>query len=78
MQAEITDHVIPHHGDQTLFWDPKNLQSLCKPHHDGSKKQLENKGYHDDIGADGWPTCESHPVYQSSTAKRERERGAGE
>lgn len=27
------DHVTPHLGNWTLFMDPGNLQSLCKPHH---------------------------------------------
>ncbi|MCK9569818.1 HNH endonuclease [Candidatus Pacearchaeota archaeon] len=27
--AECVDHVIPHKGDQTLFWDPDNHQALC-------------------------------------------------
>ena len=24
-----TDHVIPHQGDQALFWDETNWQALC-------------------------------------------------
>lgn len=27
------DHIIPHRGDMTLFWDRKNWQALCKPCH---------------------------------------------
>lgn len=27
------DHVIPHRGNQVLFWDESNWQALCKPHH---------------------------------------------
>ena len=27
--ATQTDHVIPHRGDQRLFWDPTNWQALC-------------------------------------------------
>lgn len=30
--AEV-DHIIPHKGDQTLFWDRGNLQGLCKSCH---------------------------------------------
>src|SRR5450631_2236881 len=66
MEAQVTDHVVPHHGDPNLFWDPMNLQGLCKVHHDSDKQQLEQKGYTDDIGADGWPTCDQHPVYRSN------------
>ena len=32
--ATVVDHVIPHRGDQALFWDTGNWQSLCKHHHD--------------------------------------------
>ena len=32
--ATVVDHIIPHRGDQKLFWDPDNWQSLCKYHHD--------------------------------------------
>jgi 5-methylcytosine-specific restriction protein A len=31
--ATEADHVIPHKGDRALFFDPENLQSLCKPCH---------------------------------------------
>lgn len=31
--ANEVDHVIPHRGDQALFWDESNWQALCKPHH---------------------------------------------
>ena len=27
--ATIVDHIIDHHGDQGLFWDNSNWQSLC-------------------------------------------------
>ena len=27
------DHVVPHRGNPDLFWNPKNLQGLCAPHH---------------------------------------------
>ncbi|MGH3850135.1 MAG: HNH endonuclease signature motif containing protein [Pseudonocardiaceae bacterium] len=29
--AELVDHIIPHRGDQKLFWDQmKNWQALCE------------------------------------------------
>jgi 5-methylcytosine-specific restriction protein A len=37
----IADHIIPHKGDLRLFWDPENVQTLCKPCHDGPKKRME-------------------------------------
>lgn len=30
------DHIVPHRGDQALFWDRANWQTLCKSCH--SKK----------------------------------------
>lgn len=32
--ATVVDHIIPHRGDQALFWDVSNWQTLCKPCHD--------------------------------------------
>lgn len=32
--AEVIDHIIPHAGDQGLFWDKSNWQPLCKACHD--------------------------------------------
>lgn len=31
--ATDVDHIRPHRGDPLLFWDAKNLQSLCKACH---------------------------------------------
>lgn len=31
--ATVVDHVTPHKGDQSLFWDVSNWQSLCAYHH---------------------------------------------
>lgn len=32
--ATVVDHIQDHKGDQELFWDTNNHQSLCKRHHD--------------------------------------------
>ena len=32
--AEVVDHRIPHRGDQALFWDRANWQSMTKACHD--------------------------------------------
>lgn len=34
VKATVVDHIIPHRGDQKLFWDQGNWQALCKPCHD--------------------------------------------
>ncbi len=32
--AQVVDHIIPHRGDEKLFWDINNWQPLCKKCHD--------------------------------------------
>jgi 5-methylcytosine-specific restriction enzyme A len=32
--ATVVDHVVPHKGDDALFWDQTNWMPLCKAHHD--------------------------------------------
>lgn len=34
VKATVVDHITPHRGNQKLFWDRSNWQSLCKKHHD--------------------------------------------
>ena len=59
--ATVVDHVIPHGGDEALFFDPDNLRSLCKDCHDRVKKLREMYGY--EIGHDksGRPVDPAHP-----------------
>lgn len=61
VQATIVDHKIPHRGNQKLFWDKANWQSLCENCHNSWKQALE-KG-HLISGADenGMPTDPRHP-----------------
>lgn len=40
--AMVVDHIIPHKGDQVLFWDQDNWQPLCKSHH--SQKTARQDG----------------------------------
>lgn len=37
----ICDHVTPHRGDQSKFFNPDNLTTLCKPCHDSAKQREE-------------------------------------
>jgi 5-methylcytosine-specific restriction protein A len=54
--ASVVDHIIPHRGDQKLFWDQTNWQALCRPHHDRDKQAVEKGGKaRQAIGQDGWP-----------------------
>jgi 5-methylcytosine-specific restriction endonuclease McrA len=43
--ATVVDHVVPHQGDEDLFWDERNWQPLCKFHHD-HKTATEDHGLH--------------------------------
>lgn len=53
--ASVCDHVVPHKGDETLFWSGP-FQSLCKPCHDRHKQSEERTGKPKPvIGPDGWP-----------------------
>lgn len=40
--ANCVDHIVPHKGDQVLFWDKKNWQSSCTPCN--SKKAAAEEG----------------------------------
>jgi 5-methylcytosine-specific restriction protein A len=42
--ANVVDHIEPHKGDQTLFWNRDNWMSLCKPCHD-RKTATEDGGF---------------------------------
>jgi 5-methylcytosine-specific restriction endonuclease McrA len=42
--ANVVDHVIPHQGNQELFWDESNWAALCKQHHDSDKQMYERTG----------------------------------
>jgi 5-methylcytosine-specific restriction enzyme A len=54
--ACIVDHKVPHRGDQDLFWDESNWQSLCTTCHNSHKQRLERSGNAPRvIGEDGWP-----------------------
>lgn len=60
-RATVVDHIVPHRGDEELFWEQSNWQPLCKPCHDGEKAVMEARGYSDRIGVSGWPVDPAHP-----------------
>ena len=41
--ATVVDHVTPHRGDKTLFWDRSNWQALCTHHHNSAKQRQERE-----------------------------------
>lgn len=53
--ATVADHVIPHKGDERLFFDPTNLQSLCAHHHNRDKALMEGGKNVIRFTPDGWP-----------------------
>ena len=42
--APVVDHIIPHRGNEDMFWDETNLQTVSKAYHD-SVKQSEERFY---------------------------------
>lgn len=42
--ASVVDHIEPHKGDASIFWDRTNWQSLCKPCHD-RKTAMHDGGF---------------------------------
>jgi len=42
-KAVVVDHITPHRGNETLFWDKVNWQGLCLSCH--SRKTLAENGY---------------------------------
>lgn len=54
------DHIVPHGGNQELFWERSNWQGLCEPHHNREKRLIERGGrLPQTVDADGWPVQES-------------------
>lgn len=58
--ANIADHVKPHRGDVTLFFDATNLQSLCKLCHDSAKQREEKSGVVVGCDVNGLPIDPNH------------------
>ena len=42
VKATDVDHIIPHRGDRTLFWDQGNWQALCHRHHSMKTRAKDN------------------------------------
>lgn len=66
--SQVTDHIIPHHGDELLFYRISNLQPLCKTCHDSVKAKMENgkiagKDFiiNNQSDDDGLPLAKDHP-----------------
>ncbi|WP_368028316.1 HNH endonuclease signature motif containing protein [Paenibacillus sp. DCT19] len=44
----MVDHIVPHKGDEGLFWDSTNWQALCKRCHD-IKTVTQDGGFGNDV-----------------------------
>lgn len=40
----VADHVIPHRGDERMFWDIANIACVCAQCHNSTKQRLEKHG----------------------------------
>ena len=43
IRETVVDHIVPHRGDQKLFWDKSNWQPLCKACHDRKTWREDNR-----------------------------------
>lgn len=44
VRATVVDHVVPHRGDEKLFWDRGgHWQPFCKKHHDQKTGSFDSK-----------------------------------
>lgn len=39
--GELVDHVVPHRGDMSVFWNRSNWQTLCTHCHSVHKQRIE-------------------------------------
>jgi hypothetical protein len=58
--AEVVDHIVPHKGDQKIFWDSTNWQALCKQCHDSFKQRYEKSGTIAGCDTNGIPLDPNH------------------
>lgn len=68
--SEIVDHIKPHKGDESVFWNAANHQPLCKVCHDSKTARFDGGGgragksgaaYSLSCGEDGFPVDPNHP-----------------
>lgn len=50
--AEVVDHIVPHRGDERMFWREANWQALCHWCHNNIKSVLERRFDLGEIGDD--------------------------
>ncbi len=68
LPATVVDHIKPHRGDMSLFWDRTNWQAMSKPCHDRKRAR------YDAASVDPAASCSSDPA--SSTNRPSASTGA--
>ncbi|APO67609.1 hypothetical protein IE4872_CH01992 [Rhizobium gallicum] len=76
-EATIVDHIKAHKESGEFFFDPSNMQSLCKHHHDSAKKMIDHGKMVVTYGLDGYP-IEMGKASPSSSVSQARTWGYGE
>jgi len=62
--ADTVDHIVPHKGDETLFWERSNLRSCCTSCHNHLASIKDRDGIVPGCDVDGEPLDSKHPWYQ--------------
>jgi 5-methylcytosine-specific restriction protein A len=57
--ATVADHIVPHKGNEELFYEGE-LQSLCVTCHNAGKQRQEHRGLAQGCDASGNPLDSSH------------------
>lgn len=60
-RAAVVNHKTPHKGDEALFFDLENTESVCKADHDALIQREEARGYTIGCDVDGRPLAPDHP-----------------
>jgi 5-methylcytosine-specific restriction protein A len=59
--ARCVDHIVPHKGNERLFFDVSNWQALCFNCHNSHKQSTERRGYDSTPNVDGSFSDPRHP-----------------
>jgi 5-methylcytosine-specific restriction enzyme A len=73
--ANTVHHIRAHRGDESLFFDPDNLESICETHHNATKQREESRGCVIGVDATGWPIDPDHHWNSSTPGGRSKKIG---
>lgn len=60
-RAAVANHRKPHKGNEVLFFDLRNVETVCKACHDTLVQREEVRGYTIGADIDGRPVDPNHP-----------------